>query len=190
MALETICAPALIYIVFSLTQIIVDTSKGLYNVALMKFWVAIIFTVLLNYLCQRGLGIVSWIIVFIPFILMTVIIGILLNVLGLDPRTGKLRVKDLGNNKEEILYDVRQKYSSIYNNVNNDIHKGTQYIKQKYDDIYNEIMNDGSSNNSSSNNSSSNDKNSTQNKNNNNQKLLGKHFDNYNDPNVNTMISN
>mgnify|MGYP000005052201 CR=1 FL=1 len=183
MALETICPPALIYILFSLTQIIVDTSKGLYNVALMKFWVAIVFTILLNYLCQRGLGIVSWIIVFVPFILMTLIIGILLNVLGLDPTTGKLKVKQLPDNKEEILYDVRQKYSKMYDNINNDLSKGESYVKDKYNEIYNEISNQF--NNNSSDNNANNNKNSEH-----NEKLLGSHFDNYNDSNVNTIVNN
>ena len=48
-----------------------------------------IFTLLLNYLCSQGLGVISWIIVFIPFILMTVIVTLLLVVFGLDPLTGK-----------------------------------------------------------------------------------------------------
>lgn len=93
MALETICPPALIYLIFSITQIIIDTTKGLYNTALMKFFVAIIFTTLLNYLCIQGLGTISWIIVFIPFILMTLIIALLLFMFGMDPRTGKLNIK-------------------------------------------------------------------------------------------------
>ena len=89
MVLGSICPPALIYIMFSLTQITIDTFKGMYNTAFVKFWVAMIFTILLNFLCESGLGIVSWFIVFIPFILMTVII-ILLLVFGLNPSTGKI----------------------------------------------------------------------------------------------------
>ena len=92
MALETICTPALIYLVFSIVQIIVDTGKGLYNTAFLKLIVTFIFTIFLNYLCDRGLGVVSWIIVFVPFILMSIIISVLLLMLGLDPTTGKLKV--------------------------------------------------------------------------------------------------
>lgn len=92
MALETLCTPALIYLVFSIVQIIVDTGKGLYNTAFLKLIVTFVFTVFLNYLCERGLGVVSWIIVFIPFILMSIIISVLLLMLGLDPTTGKLKV--------------------------------------------------------------------------------------------------
>ena len=88
-----LCAPALIYLAFSLTQIIIDTFKGLYNTAFFKFIVMIIITILLNALCISGMGIISWIIVFIPFIFMSVIVTILLYVFGLDPATGKLNVK-------------------------------------------------------------------------------------------------
>jgi len=84
----TICPPALIYIVFSLTQIIIDLVKGLYNTAFMKFIVMSIIGFLLNLLCQGGLGIISWIIVFIPFVLMTIITAMLLYAFGLNDTTG------------------------------------------------------------------------------------------------------
>ncbi len=85
--IEKICAPALLYLGFSTTQIIIDMFKGLYNTAFFKFIVMIIMTLLLNILCSRGLGIVSWIIVFIPFILMTYITAVLMYVFGLSPST-------------------------------------------------------------------------------------------------------
>ena len=86
--MTTICPPALIYIVFSLTQIILDLVKGLYNTAFMKFIVMAIIGFLLNLLCQGGLGIISWIIVFIPFVLMTIITAMLLYAFGLNDTTG------------------------------------------------------------------------------------------------------
>lgn len=89
--LDNICPPALIYLAFSLTQIIIDTFKGLYNTAFFKFIVMVTITFLLNALCQGGMSIVSWIIVFIPFIFMTVIVTILLYVFGLDAATGTLK---------------------------------------------------------------------------------------------------
>ena len=67
MVLKTICPPALIYLVFSLTQVSIDTMRGMYNLAFIKIWVAFVFTVLLNYLCLSGLGVISWLIVFITF---------------------------------------------------------------------------------------------------------------------------
>jgi len=88
-----LCAPALIYVAFSLTQIIIDTFKVLYNTAFFKIIVMIIITILLNALCQSGMTIISWILVFIPFIFMSVIVAILLYVFGLDPATGQLNLK-------------------------------------------------------------------------------------------------
>lgn len=88
-----LCAPAIIYLIFSITQILIDTFKGLYNTAFMKVIVASMVTLLLNILCEKGLSVVSWIIVFIPFILMTVIVSMLLYIFGLDAATGSLNYK-------------------------------------------------------------------------------------------------
>lgn len=84
-----LCPPALIYLIFSAAQIIIDTIKGLYNTAIFKFIVMIMVTFLLNALCLTGLSVVSWVIVFIPFILMTVIVSMLLYIFGLDNAKGK-----------------------------------------------------------------------------------------------------
>ena len=85
-----LCAPAIIYLIFSITQIIIDIFKGLYNTAFIKVIVTTMVTFLLNILCERGLSAVSWIIVFVPFILMTVIVSMLLYIFGLDAATGSL----------------------------------------------------------------------------------------------------
>ena len=88
--ISNLCAPAIIYLIFSITQILIDTFKGLYNTAFIKFIIMIMITLLLNILCQSGLGTISWIIVFIPFILMTVIVSMLLYIFGLNASTGTL----------------------------------------------------------------------------------------------------
>lgn len=76
--LDDLCPPALLYLVFSFTQIIIDTFNELYQQSFVKFIIMIIFTIFLNYLCKQGLGIISWIIVFIPFFLMSVLTTIIL----------------------------------------------------------------------------------------------------------------
>jgi hypothetical protein len=88
-----LCPPALIYLVFSLTHIIIDTFKGLYNTAFFKLIVMIMVTFLLNILCEGGLSVVSWIIVFIPFIFMTIIVTMLLYIFGLDAASGTINYK-------------------------------------------------------------------------------------------------
>ena len=106
--LDTLCPPAILYLGFSLTQIIIDTFKGHYNTAFFKTIVMCIFTLLLNILCQRGLSVISWLIVFIPFILMTYITAVLLFVFGLSPSNGT------ANSNSNSNYNV--KYPSDYPN--------------------------------------------------------------------------
>jgi hypothetical protein len=115
-----LCAPALIYVAFSLTQVVIDTFKGLYNTAFLKVIVMIIVTILLNALCQSGMGVVSWIIVFIPFIFMTIIIAILLYVFGLDPATGKLNIK-CDNSSNTNSKSGNLIYSSTVNTSNSNV---------------------------------------------------------------------
>jgi hypothetical protein len=122
-----LCPPALIYVAFSLTQIIIDTFKGLYNTAIIKIIVSSIVTLLLNTLCKTGMGIISWIIVFIPFIFMTVIVAILLYTFGLDPSTGKLNVQCSNCDKKNIerksgnLIFVSTDKPQVQNNIKNKI---------------------------------------------------------------------
>ena len=77
----------------------------------------IIITILLNALCQSGMGIVSWIIVFIPFIFMSVIVAILLYVFGLDAATGKLNFTCDDNESTEksgnLIYSSSNKNKQV-----------------------------------------------------------------------------
>ena len=124
--INKLCSPALIYLVFALTQIIIDIFKSLYSQAFFKFIQMIFFTLLLNILCTRGLGIVSWIIVFIPFILMTVITGILMIVFGLDPASGDytVDVDESENNKDDNV-DSDSDSDSGEDDYNKDDNKDT-----------------------------------------------------------------
>ena len=106
-----ICAPTLIYLVFAITQIFIDTFQGVYNTAFMKTIVMILFSLMLNLLCMSGMSIISWIIVLIPFLFMSVIVTILLVVFGLDPSTG-----EIDNN----TYSGNLIFSTSYNNNDDD----------------------------------------------------------------------
>ena len=79
-----LCAPAFIYVIFSLTQVIIDTYMQQYNKAIVKMGVMIVFTLLLNALCKSGMSVISWIIVMVPFIFMSVVVAAILYSLG-DP---------------------------------------------------------------------------------------------------------
>jgi hypothetical protein len=126
-----LCAPALIYIAFSLTQVVIDTFKGLYNTAFFKFIVMIIITFLLNALCQSGMSIISWIIVFIPFIFMSVIVAILLYVFGLDAATGSLNFKcDTCDESTENTGNLI--YSSSTYKIQNTVRHPRRYVDTSY----------------------------------------------------------
>lgn len=90
MDLSGFCAPSLIYLIFGLTQVCLDVYQGYFNMALMKILVTIIFTLLLNAMCLSGMTVLAWMIIAIPFILMSVIISMLLFVFGLNPKTGRV----------------------------------------------------------------------------------------------------
>ena len=110
--LEDICAPALLYVVFSIIQIIIDIFKNLYNTAFLKFIVMIIFTIALNILCKLGLGVVSWMIVFIPFITMTIITTLLLFMFDLNPSTGRTNMNISYLDVDEQYRNRKQSQSS------------------------------------------------------------------------------
>jgi len=84
-----ICSPALLYLVLCSIQIVLDFMNGMYNTAFIKIIITIIITFILNMLCDLDLGFISWIIVLIPFLFMTLIVSIILYALGYDAATGK-----------------------------------------------------------------------------------------------------
>lgn len=103
MILEYLCAPALLFVAFSLTQIIIDIFRTAYETALVKVAVMVVFTLLLNALCSQGLSIVSWMIVFIPFIMMTLITALILVMLGMSPNVD---VRDPPEHRHGIRMNV------------------------------------------------------------------------------------
>jgi cytoskeletal protein RodZ len=83
--------PALIYLIYMVVHITIDAYYGLYNMAFVKIWIGIIVTLLLNIMCENNMSFFAWLIIAIPFILMTIIAVFILYTLGLDPATGKAK---------------------------------------------------------------------------------------------------
>lgn len=113
-----LCAPAWIYIAFSISQIIIDLFLGMFNTAFFKTIIMVIIAILLNWLCSSGYGIVSWLIVFIPFIFMSTIVAVLLFIFGLDPSTGKI---NMDNNKGGNLVYTHLSSQYYSNNKNTNV---------------------------------------------------------------------
>ena len=80
-----LCIPALIYFIFMMVHVIVSTYDKNYNEALLKLLVGTLITLLLQVVCMRGMTLVSWIIVLIPFIFYTYMIIVIGHVFGINP---------------------------------------------------------------------------------------------------------
>ena len=104
-----LCAPALIYLCFSIIQIILDMFKELYQEALFKLVAMIIITLMLNILCEQNLELVAWIIVLVPFILMTEMIIMLAYIFGVNTYNGTIDYK-----KDETSTDEDTKVSYVF----------------------------------------------------------------------------
>lgn len=134
--IDALCPPALLYVVFSLTHIIIDIFKQLYNTAFLKLLIMILFTLLLNLLCKRGLGIISWIIVFIPFITMTTITAIVLFIFNLSPSVGGMNysskdyitISNTANSNANPIANVNSNASNANSINNNYISNATNNI--------------------------------------------------------------
>ena len=77
----------------------------------------VIFTTVLNVMCQNGLSIISWIIVFLPFILMTYITAVLMYVFGLQPSSSHVESTPTTNaDKEEEEQPKPSRSASTFDN--------------------------------------------------------------------------
>ena len=119
MNILNLCGPVVLYLGFSLIQIIIDIFREHFNVALLKFIVMIVFATVLNILCSQNLTIVAWLIVFIPFIFMTVITTLLLIAFGIDPQNKSLVNIEKKNSEDIDMLTcdlISNKYQCLINN--------------------------------------------------------------------------
>ena len=155
MILSYNCAPTLIFIGFSLIQIFIDLYKGVINDAFIKFIVMVIFSVILNILCDLGYKVIAWFLVFIPIIMMTLISTLLLKVFGTDPDEKnlrdqlKLRGRDISDNYVDNSNNYlgganllnQQEYAYFYDRYNSvdriDRNSHRRDFYDKVEDVYN-----------------------------------------------------
>lgn len=81
--IESLCPPALLYLLFIVIQVGLDVSLGLLLTAAVKIVMGLAGTVILNAFCSVDLGVVSWAIIATPFIMTALAMSISLG-LGLD----------------------------------------------------------------------------------------------------------
>jgi hypothetical protein len=85
--IDSLCPPALLYLLYTIVHIGLDLSLGLFLTALIKLVMAVAGVVILDALCGVELGIVSWAIVATPFLMVALASSISLG-LGLDRLAG------------------------------------------------------------------------------------------------------
>ena len=83
-----LCTPAIVYLLFSIAQVLIDISTEQYDQVVLKVISAILVTLLLNIVCSRGYEWIAWIFIFIPFFLMSVVLSIMVYFFGLNVATG------------------------------------------------------------------------------------------------------
>ena len=88
-----LCGPAIIYIGFSLIQIIIEIYKEIYSAAFIKFIAMLVMSLIINILCDMGLTVLAWFFVFIPIIMMTIVSTLLLQTFGTSPDTNYMSSK-------------------------------------------------------------------------------------------------
>ncbi len=81
--IDSLCPPALLYLLYTTIHVGLDISLSLFASALVKIAMGIAGTVILDALCGVDLGIVSWAIVATPFLMVAVAGSITLG-LGMD----------------------------------------------------------------------------------------------------------
>ena len=83
--LENNCSPALLYFVFTLIYIIIDLYNSKYTEVGVKLIIMIIMVVILNILCNRGLKLLAYLVVFLPLMFMFHLSGLVLYILNEKP---------------------------------------------------------------------------------------------------------
>ena len=84
--INNLCGPAILFLGFQIITIVINIYNKIYEDAIIQFFSTIIITFLLNILCKKGFSTVSWLIVLIPFILMTLIITTIIFMFSIKPQ--------------------------------------------------------------------------------------------------------
>ena len=81
--IDALCPPALLYLLYITVHVGLDLSLGLFVTAAAKVLMGVAGVVILDALCSVDLGVVSWVIVSVPFIIVALASSIALG-LGMD----------------------------------------------------------------------------------------------------------
>lgn len=116
------CAPAIIYLVFSMVHTLVAVGRNDNSGALLQLSLGILVTLLLQLLCMKGMNMISWIIVFLPFMFYTYVVIILYRVFGItvvNPTVYNGIEKNM-NYKEDNIYHNHKNIPNRWINLDSD----------------------------------------------------------------------
>ena len=136
MFISSVCAPALIYIGFSIIQIFIDIYNNSINNAFLKFIFMLVFTLIINILCDLGFVVIAWFVVLVSIIMMFLVSTLIIQVFSIDSKNTK--VSDITNNVELSSSELlkQQKYAYQYDAYKIDTRIDRDAIRSKfYDNI-------------------------------------------------------
>lgn len=84
--LENLCAPSILFIFLMMFHLIFELYDKEYSMALMFLVVAVLAVICIQILCLSGLGLIAWILVFMPLIVYTYMGFLLFIIFGTDPK--------------------------------------------------------------------------------------------------------
>jgi len=84
--LENLCTPAILFIFLMMFHLIFELYDKEYSMALMFVVVAVLVVLCIQILCLSGLGLIAWILVFMPLIVYTYMGFLLFVIFGTDPK--------------------------------------------------------------------------------------------------------
>lgn len=85
MYIENLCTPAILFIFLMMFHLMFELYDKEYSMALLKLICSILFILCLQLLCIGGMGLISWILVFLPVIVYSYMALLLFFVFGLNP---------------------------------------------------------------------------------------------------------
>ena len=85
MYIETLCVPAVLFIMFMLFEVIFELYYENYPLAFVKFISYFVVVLFLQLLCISNMEIISWIIVFLPLIMYTYMTVLIYFIFGTNP---------------------------------------------------------------------------------------------------------
>jgi hypothetical protein len=100
---HSLCTPAFLYLGFGLAHVLLTIFKLNYMQGLKYFLFTILGTTVLNYICEKQLNYISWLLILVPFLLMGgSVLKDNLNAMFEDRKTN--RMKEMHRNSDIVLY--------------------------------------------------------------------------------------